>query len=136
MKEGNSFYTFGTQCNPQVCWDTLKEWCHVHPNFSAAKKLGREYEMLWWDNLHRRNAATGEGNPTAIVWAQKNKFPHIYKERPGKAHQQIQLNANLDVRQLVATMKPEDLSTLIGAIEARTLELEKGKDENSTTENK
>lgn len=129
MRDGQSFYTFGNKCDPIVCWDTLKEWANVHPDFSAAKKLGRQLELQWWDNLHRRCAATGEGNVTAIVWAQKNKFPAIYKERAPKGQQQIQLNASMDVKQLVANMQPEQIAQLVAAIEAKTLQLEQSKDE-------
>jgi hypothetical protein len=128
MKQGNSFYTFGVRCDPPVCWDTLKEWANVYQEFSAAKRLGRQFEMKWWDDLHRRCAATGEGNMTGIVWAQKNKFPAHYKERAPKGQQQIQLNANMDVKQLVANMPPEQLGQLILAIEAKTQMLEEAKE--------
>ena len=82
MREGRSFYTFATVV--EVNQDTLAEWVNVHIDFSDAKKRGRDLEMKWWDDLHRRCAATGQGNITAIVWAQKNKFPKHYKERPCK----------------------------------------------------
>ncbi len=122
MKQGKSFWTFASIVS--VTWETLSEWCRVHPEFSEAKRLGRVHEMEWWDNLHRRCAATGEGNMTGIVWAQKNKFPGHYKERVPKGQQQILLNAKMDVKQLIANMKPEDLAQLVTAIEAKTLELE------------
>lgn len=129
MREGKSFWTFAAKA--MVTWETLSEWCRVHPEFSEAKRLGRTLEMEWWDNLHRRCAATGEGNMTGIVWAQKNKFPAHYKERAPSGKQQIQLNASMDVKQLVANMQPEQISQLVAAIEAKTLELEAGKNENS-----
>ncbi|MEI6807058.1 MAG: hypothetical protein WCK49_11255, partial [Myxococcaceae bacterium] len=124
MKKGNSFYTFGTQCDPPVCWDTVREWANTHPDFSVAKKIGRTYEMKWWDDCQRKLSATGEGNATAIIWAQKNKFPAHYKERAPKGQQQIQLNANMDVKQLIATMPPEQLAALVCAIEEKTKYLE------------
>jgi hypothetical protein len=129
MKQGKSFWTFAAVID--VAWDTLTDWTHRHPEFLAAKKRGRVFEMNWWDDLHRRCAATGEGNMTGIVWAQKNKFPAHYKERAPHGKQQIQLNASMDVKQLVANMQPEQISQLVAAIEAKTLELEAGKNENS-----
>jgi hypothetical protein len=127
MREGQSFWTFAAKI--EVTWETLSEWCRVHQDFSEAKKLGRVLEMQWWDNLHRRCAATGDGNMTAIVWAQKNKFPAHYKERAPKGQQQIQLNASMDVKQLVANMQPEQMVQLIAAIEAKTMQLEESKDD-------
>jgi hypothetical protein len=127
MKQGKSFWTFASVVS--VTWETLSEWCRVHADFSEAKRLGRVHEMEWWDNLHRRCAATGEGNMTGIVWAQKNKFPGHYKERAPKGAQQIQLSAKMDVKQLVANMTPEDMTQLIVAIEAKTAMLEASKEE-------
>jgi hypothetical protein len=133
MRDGQSFWTFAAKI--ECSWDTLTDWTHRHPDFLAAKRLGRVLEMQWWDNLHRRCAATGEGNMTGIVWAQKNKFPGHYKERVPKGQQQILLNAKMDVKQLIANMKPEDLAQLVTAIEAKTLELESASG-NQTSETK
>ena len=127
MKQGKSFWTFAAIID--VAWDTLTDWTHRHPEFLAAKRRGRVHEMEWWDNLHRRCAATGEGNMTGIVWAQKNKFPAHYKERAPKGQQQIQLNASMDIKQLIANMPPEQIAQLIAAVETRTLELELAKDD-------
>lgn len=91
--------------------------------------------MEWWDNLHRRCAATGEGNMTGIVWAQKNKFPKHYNERAPKGQHQIQLIGKMDVRQLVQNMSAEEMAQLVTAIEQKTLELEASSG-NQTTETK
>ncbi len=133
MREGQSFWTFAAKI--ETSWEALSNWCEKHPDFREAKVIGRVLEMQWWDNLHRRCAATGDGNATMIVWAQKNKFPRFYKERLAKGQQQIQLNANLDVKQLIAQMKPEELSSIVAAIEAKTLELEAAS-ENTTDKTK
>lgn len=129
MRDGQSFWTFAAKI--ETTWEAISNWTQKYPEFHEAKKLGRVLEMQWWDNLHRRCAATGEGNMTGIVWAQKNKFPAHYKERAPHGKQQIQLNASMDVKQLVANMQPEQISQLVAAIEAKTLELEVGKNENS-----
>lgn len=131
MKAGNSFPTFGTSLNPPVCDATLYYWLNKYPEFSEAKKLGKVFEMQFLERLHLRCMATGEGNVTAIVWAQKNRCRKYYKERVPLGKQQIQLNASMDVKQLVANMQPEQISQLVAAIEAKTLELEASKNENS-----
>jgi hypothetical protein len=96
-----------------------------------AKKICKVCVLQFLERLHLRVMATGEGNVTAIVWAQKNRCRKYYKERAPKGQQQIQLNATMDVKQLVANMQPEQISQLVAAIEAKTLELEASKDENS-----
>jgi len=132
MAEGKSFVTFASTipCNP----DTIAEWVKVHERFSEAKKIGKILEQTWWDNLHRRCAATGEGNITAIVWAQKNKFPKSYKERLAKGVNQVQLqqthNQTLthaitgNMQQLIATMTAEQAYEIALALENRHKELE------------
>ncbi len=126
MREGRSFWTFASTVPCTI--ETLSEWCRVHPEFSEAKRLGRVHEQKWWDDLHRKCSATGEGNSTMIVWAQKNKFPKYYKERLAKGTNQINLNASMDIKQLVANMKPEQIAQLISVIEEKTLQLEEKKE--------
>lgn len=128
MKQGNSFPTFGTSLTPPVCDATLYVWLSRYPDFLEAKKLGKAFEMQFLERLHLRCMATGEGNPTAIVWAQKNRCRKYYKERAPKGQQQIQLNASMDVKQLVANMQPEQMAQLIAAIEAKTMQLEEAKE--------
>ncbi len=126
MRQGKSFVTFATQvpCNP----DTLAEWAKVHPRFSEAKRWGKVFEMAWWDDLHRRCAATGEGNSTMIVWAQKNKFPKYYKERLAKQKSDVNITQSLamtgDFKSLIATMTPEQMYQLSLAMEQKAKELE------------
>jgi len=131
MREGKSFWTFASTIPCSI--DTICEWTHQHEEFSEAKKVGKSLEQAWWDNLHRRCAATGEGNMTAIVWAQKNKFPKYYKERVAKGAIQHninqQLSATCDFKSIVANMPPEQMMQLISAVEQRTIELEKSKDD-------
>jgi transposase len=127
MSEGYSFKSFAARvyCNE----DTVAEWAKVHKDFSDAKTIGRALERFIWEKLHLRCAATGEGNMTGIVWAQKNKWPEEYKDK-----NETQVNQTLthaltgDFKSLVATMTPEQMTTLISAIEGRTLELEASED--------
>lgn len=119
MKAGNSFWTFASTIPCTI--DTISRWSMEHKDFSEAKKIGRVHEQKWWDDLHRRAAATGEGNPTMIVWAQKNKFPKYYKERLGKQQSDVNIKQTLamtgDFKSLVATMTPEQVYNLIRAAE-------------------
>lgn len=135
MAKGNPFCTFGKFIvehynlpkKDAPCEATLHNWAIKFPEFLEAKKIGKIYERDMWENLQKRTALTGEGNITAIIHALKNKFRKSYGER----EQHIKLNASMDVKQLVANMQPEQISQLVAAIEAKTLELEVGKNENS-----
>lgn len=122
MAQGNSFWSFGAIVN--VNMDTLSNWTRLYQDFSEAKKLGKVKELKWWDDLHRRNAATGEGNATLIVWAQKNKFPKLYKERQAKGDFKINHAITGDFKQLVANMDATQLHDLVSAIATQTAALE------------
>ena len=126
MKKGKSFWTFAV--NVPCTIDTLSEWTKVHPEFSEAKMQGKVYEMDWWDNVHRKLAVTGVGNITAVVWAQKNKFPKFYRERLAKGANQIELKQRLavsgDFKSIVATMTPDQMYQLSIAMEQKVKEIE------------
>jgi len=130
MADGFSFESFGAlvDCSRQVVHD----WVKVYPEFLEAKREGDVKAQIWWEKLHRRCAATGEGNMTGIVWAQKNKWPKQYCERVAKGqidirqHQTQQLNAQItgDFKSLVATLTPEQMYQLSIAMEQKTQVLE------------
>jgi hypothetical protein len=128
MKEGRSFWTFASTI-PCVI-DTISRWTMEHKDFSEAKKIGRVLEQAWWDNVHQQIATTGEGNMTAVVWAQKNKFPKYYKERLAKGQLNInakqQITGEIDVKAIVAAMTPEQMYQLSVALEQKTQLLEQG----------
>jgi hypothetical protein len=98
MSEGYSFASFGAII--MTTEPTLIEWTKVHDDFFKAKEQGRALERLYWEKLHNKCAANGEGNATAIIWGQKNKFPDAYRERnePAQINVNTQLN-NVTVNQ-------------------------------------
>lgn len=127
MAEGFSFESFGALVDTHSRY--LYEWAKKYEDFSEAKRLGNEKARVWWEKLHRKCAATGEGNATMIVWAQKNKWPKQYYERAPKnnalthnINQQITMSG--DFKQLVAKMPVEQLYSLIKAAETHVLEIE------------
>lgn len=125
MGEGFSFESFGAlvNCSRQVVYD----WCKQYPEFLESRKEGDVKAQIWWEKLHRRCAATGEGNATMIVWAQKNKWPKQYCDRVAKGqiecnHKQ-EISGTMDFKSLVATMTPEQLYAIQSAIEQKTNQL-------------
>lgn len=126
MAEGFSFESFGALVN--CSRGVVHDWVKVHPDFLEAKREGDVKAQIWWEKLHRRCAATGEGNATMIVWAQKNKWPKQYCERVAKGqiefnHKQ-EISGTMDFKSLVATMTPEQMYQLSVALEQKTVQLE------------
>ena len=56
-----------------VCYDTVKEWEKDYPEFSAAVQKGRAAASVWWENVARNNALTGQGNATTTIFGLKNR---------------------------------------------------------------
>ena len=78
MSKGYSFSSFGAVIN--VTASTLFSWLKKYSEFAEAKEIGRLHELHTWEKIHLQCAATGKGNASAIMWAQKNKFPELYNE--------------------------------------------------------
>lgn len=71
MEQVHSFESFGAIIN--VCRDTLYEWCRQHPEFSYAKKLGREKCQLGCEKLFKAQAVGKiKGNPASLIFFAKN----------------------------------------------------------------
>lgn len=120
MREGGSFWTFGAVVG--VGMQTLQRWLEEHEEFREAKHEGSLLEMHWWENISTKTASGRmDGNPTLIIWNQKNKWPKIYKERPAKqkVDQTIQLNHVAAIQSLVATLEPAQLLMMANAITDR-----------------
>lgn len=106
MKEGNSFESFGAIAN--VTTETMDNWCKKHPAFKLAKEMGKQYELTYWENLLKKGAIgdlpsikkrvtvfsgdkkiksvtvidePGKFNATSVIFALKNKFPKLYREK-------------------------------------------------------
>lgn len=132
MAEGFSFESFAGTVDTHRA--VVHEWVKRHEEFSEAKKEGDAKARIWWEKLHRRCAATGEGNATMIVWAQKNKWPKQYCERVAKGANQIEHNIkqNLavtgDFKSIVATLTPDQMYQLSLALEQKAKEIEEKHD--------
>jgi hypothetical protein len=117
MREGGSFWSFAAVVG--VSMQTLSVWLDKHEEFVEAKKIGKGLELQFWENVALKTA-TGQmdGNPTLIIWNQKNKFPKIYKERPGtqKVQSQVQLQHIAAIQSLVSGLPPEQLLMMANAI--------------------
>lgn len=57
MRMGNSFESFGAVCGSHR--DTLYEWEKVHPEFSDAKKTGKELSLKFYEDMGKM-IATGQ----------------------------------------------------------------------------
>lgn len=87
MKLGKSFETFAATVG--VCDDTLREWCKVHPEFSAAKKRGWMLSMSWWEDVGRKSLFLEEGekfNATVWIYTMKCRFARYWGEKQEVAH--------------------------------------------------
>ncbi len=126
MAQGYSFESFGGTVG--VSRATIHNWALQNADFLEAKRIGDLKARIWWENLHRRCAGTGEGNATMIVWAQKNKWPKDYCERVAKGANRIEHKINQvitgDFKSLVATMTPDQMYQLSLAMEQKAKEIE------------
>lgn len=117
MREGGSFWSFAAVVG--VSMQTLNVWLDKHDEFVEARQIGKALELQFWENVAMKTA-TGQmdGNPTLIIWNQKNKFPKIYKERPGtqKVQSQVQLQHIAAIQSLVAGLPPEQLLMMANVI--------------------
>ena len=71
MRGVNSFETFADVIG--VHRDTLYEWCKVHPEFSDARKRGRDGLQRGLENISK-GLMTGKikGNAAALIFFMKN----------------------------------------------------------------
>lgn len=106
MKEGLGYEIFAATAG--VCDDTLREWESKHPDFSAAKKLGKSLQAEWWVKLGRAAAAgkVENFNATAFVWCTKNMLGWRDKQdveisgKDGGPIKTIAMNINADAQSL------------------------------------
>jgi hypothetical protein len=80
MSQGYSFEAFAGKI--LVAKDTLNEWCDVHPEFSAAKRLARESCRMFWEKIaldhivSKSIVGVGAQSLNSSVWMfnMKNRF--------------------------------------------------------------
>lgn len=129
MKSGMSFESFGAI--PEVCADTLYHWCTIHPEFSEAKKLGKVYELRFWETIARHSAMgmnlkignetmrPKESNPTLIIFTMKCKFPKLYRDH-------LKVDAEINVTDKTFDDLPNDEKAVIlkAALDAKLKKIE------------
>lgn len=77
MKEGKSFESFAPLAG--VNRDTLYEWEHVHQNFSDAKKMGKDWRLLWIERqMDLMITGVSQGNPALLIFKARNVEKQLY----------------------------------------------------------
>lgn len=77
MKEGKSFESFAPLAG--VNRDTLYEWERVHPSFSDAKKMGKDWRLLWIERqMDLMITGVLQGNPALLIFKARNVEKQLY----------------------------------------------------------
>lgn len=87
MSEGASLTSFAAEI--EVSRDTISEWCAQHEEFSVSVKIAKAKCASWWESIGRKNAQSGEGNATLVIFGLKNMAPDDWRE---KSEQHITFN--------------------------------------------
>jgi len=85
MADGYSVTAFAGSL--RVSRQTVYQWAADHPEFSDALQVGKAAAALWWEDTHRRNAQTGEGNASASIFGLKNRCAEEWRDRREMDHQ-------------------------------------------------
>ena len=95
MGQGYSLTAFAGKIG--VCGDTVRQWQHDHPDFSAAVKKGQAARTMRLETT----LLEGETGPkvTAHIFALKNAAPEEWREK-----QEIDLNVTMDPDQAKARL--------------------------------
>lgn len=128
MAKGYSYKSFAGIIGVNL--DTMYNWERLFPEWKNAKEHGKILELATWEKIHLRCAATGQGNASAIIWAQKNKFPDDYR---------ADNNPNININTAIQNNPAVSGTTIVawGAeaekklkeLEAKTLEISALKDD-------
>lgn len=79
MAEGASMTSFAAEID--VARSTLNEWVEEHPDFSEAVKKGKAKCAAWWERVGRKNAITGDGNATLVIFGLKNMGAEDWRDK-------------------------------------------------------
>ncbi len=85
MKEGASLTAFAASIG--VARSTINEWMGAHEAFSEAVKIGKANCAAWWEELGRRNAQSGQGNATLVIFGLKNMAAEDWRDKQEVEHQ-------------------------------------------------
>lgn len=111
MSQGGGFWGFAGLIG--VSMQTLSNWCAAYPEFMEAKEKGEAACLAWWEELAKRNAASGVGNLGGVAFIMKNRFREFYGERreiqvTGKDGGPIQTDSRALVARLDLSKLPDD----------------------------
>jgi len=72
MALGMSYESFAGKI--RVNRDTLYHWEKLFPQFSDAKKMGRDACLFAWEKVGMNQAVKGKGNAATWIFNMKNRF--------------------------------------------------------------
>lgn len=126
MKDGNSFYSFGSVVG--VGATALKRWLAEHEEFRQAKEIGLSYELKFWEDIMKVGAVgaippikrkttvidgetkqvrsvtiteePGKFSMAAVRFALMNKFPKLYREK---------ISVDMTTTESVENLTPEEI---------------------------
>lgn len=71
-------------CELDVGTRTIYEWRDVHPDFSRALDMAREFELHWWETVAQTHMIEDKDAPrlNASIWSRSMaaRFPAKYRE--------------------------------------------------------
>lgn len=107
MAEGASILSFAAEID--VARSTINEWADVHEDFSDALKRAKAKCAAWWERLARRNAMTGDGNASLVIFGLKNMAAEEWRDKQ-----------EIDHRSGDGSMSPKDHSAaVLAALKAK-----------------
>lgn len=84
LAQGYSLTTWGGTVG--ICRETCYNWAKEHVEFFNAIKIGRAKGQLVWEQRLETQAASGEGNTTAIIFAMKNLYRDDWADKIVNEH--------------------------------------------------
>lgn len=81
MKDGNSFWSFAAKIN--VNFDTLQDWCGIHPSFLEARRVGEAHLLLFDETAGKAGMLGKLKGFNAKVWETivKNRWRRFYFDK-------------------------------------------------------
>lgn len=64
-----------------VALSTVYKWAEENAEFSDALKTAQAMAALWWEDILRNVASTGEGNASAAIFGVKNRSQEEWKDK-------------------------------------------------------
>lgn len=73
-------------CEFEVHVDTIYEWAKVHPAFSDAITLAKQYEQRWWEDTGQEHLTTTGFSASAWSRSMAARFPKKWREKTQVDH--------------------------------------------------